>query len=85
MGDPDLPVLIGVDELARISGLARQTLYNKVNRQRRGEDVGRFPAPVTLGRRLRFRRADVVQWLAKGDVAAHEDDSAASASGEGCA
>ena len=45
------------DEVSRLTGLARATIYKKVS-------DGSFPAPIRLGRRsVGWRLSDVVAWL----------------------
>lgn len=49
--------LLTVKDLAAITGLAIQTLYN------RHSNGGSLPACMNLGGRLRFRQRDVDSWL----------------------
>lgn len=49
-------VFIPIEEAARLSGLSRRTIYNKV-------ESGDFPKPVKLSeRRIAFVQSEVVSW-----------------------
>lgn len=49
--------LLRVDEVTRITGLARSTIYKMM-------DSGTFPRPLRVGERaVRWRESDVVAWL----------------------
>lgn len=50
--------LLGIDELMRITGLSRVSIYRKVSASRAGQS--RFPIPVSESKeRLRWSAADV--------------------------
>jgi predicted DNA-binding transcriptional regulator AlpA len=62
MGDVELveALLIPDTAAAALAGIARSTLHAL-------RAAGRWgPAPIRLGRALRFRRADVVAWIDAG-------------------
>lgn len=50
--------LLTVDDVAAMTGIARQTLYKW-----RSEKTGKGPTAVVIGRRLRYRREDVDAWI----------------------
>lgn len=51
-------VLLCVDDVAAMTGIARQTLYKW-----RSDGSRRGPRATIIGRRLRYRREDVEAWL----------------------
>jgi excisionase family DNA binding protein len=53
---PRQPLLLTVDEVAQLLGLSRRTVW-------RLRSTGRIPAPVRIGRSVRWRRADVDEWI----------------------
>jgi excisionase family DNA binding protein len=54
------PELLSVRDLATLLGrCSTRHLYRLV-------DTGRMPAPVRLGRLVRWRRAEVLEWIANG-------------------
>ena len=48
--------LLGIQELAEFIGVPRQTIY-------RWRGQGRGPKAAKLGRHLRYRQADIDEWL----------------------
>lgn len=61
--------LLTVDDVAAMTGIARQTIYKW-----RCETPEKAPRAVMIGRRVRFRREDVDDWinsLAEGGSGAH--------------
>ena len=53
------PLLVDVGEAAALLAVSVPTLRRMIS-------AGRTPQPVRLGRLLRFRRADLLQWIADG-------------------
>lgn len=53
------PLLIGVEELARMIGVSERTLWRLVS-------SGRVPAPVRIGRSTRWRLAEIREWIDRG-------------------
>lgn len=51
--------LLNVTELAALTKLGPRTVW-------RFRDEGRLPAPVTLGRCIRWRRSDIEGWIMAG-------------------
>jgi predicted DNA-binding transcriptional regulator AlpA len=51
-----LPPLLGSDEVAQLAGITPAGLRNRVAR-------GDRPRAISVGRRLRFHRGEVVDWL----------------------
>jgi predicted DNA-binding transcriptional regulator AlpA len=52
----DLPPMLGVAELAKLTGLAEATLRNRHHR-------GDPPRAVKAGRRIRYTKRAIVEWL----------------------
>ncbi|MCD4737453.1 MAG: helix-turn-helix domain-containing protein [Bacteroidales bacterium] len=48
--------LLTVDELVELTGLAKQTIYQKVNN-------GTLPNYVKVGRLLRFPKEKIIEWM----------------------
>ena len=49
--------IVRMDEVSKLTGLARATIYKKVN-------DGSFPPPIRLGdRAVGWRMSDIVTWL----------------------
>ena len=49
--------IVRMDEVSKLTGLARATIYKKVN-------DGSFPPPIRLGARaVGWRMSDIVTWL----------------------
>lgn len=53
---PDLPYLMTADELGEFLRRSRRAIYTM-------KDRGQLPRPVRIGRRVLFRRNDVLEWL----------------------
>lgn len=51
--------LIDVSEVSRLLCLSRRKIW-------RMRDAGAMPAPVSIGRAVRWRRVDVAAWIAAG-------------------
>jgi len=51
--------LLDVNEVAELLGISARGTW-------RFRDAGRMPAPVTLGRLIRWRESDLAQWIADG-------------------
>lgn len=51
--------LLRTDDLAARLGLGRATIYRQVA-------AGRLPAPIRIGRAVRWRRAEIEDWVAAG-------------------
>lgn len=51
--------LLTVDDVAAMTGLARQTFYKW-----RSEGNTKGPRAIVIGRRVRYRREDVDAWIA---------------------
>lgn len=52
-------MLLSVGEVSKIVGVCERTIW-------RLKDSGRMPAPVKVGRSVRWRRADIESWIACG-------------------
>ncbi len=52
-------VLIAVTELAELLGVSVRTAWRK-------ESTGHLPAPVRIGGLVRWRRAEIMQWIDDG-------------------
>lgn len=52
----DMPDLLTIDQLADYLELPKSTLYQWRSRQR-------GPRSLTVGRRIRYRKTDVIKWL----------------------
>ncbi|MET7015150.1 helix-turn-helix transcriptional regulator [Uliginosibacterium flavum] len=52
-----MQALLNIKELARCTGLAVQTIYNRLN------TCGDLPPAIRLGRSLRWREEDVEYWI----------------------
>lgn len=65
----DRPVLLDVDDLARMLGLTRRAVYNRRHRRHGGS----LPPATLLGRSLRWRLSDVERWLADQTEATDND------------
>lgn len=53
------PLLIGVQEVARLLGRSERSIWRDV-------DEGRMPPPIHLGGARRWRRAEIHNWVAAG-------------------
>lgn len=51
--------LIDVNEVARLLHIGARTLW-------RFRDMGKIPAPIKIGRAVRWRAADISAWIADG-------------------
>ena len=56
---PDAGILVDVAEVAKICGLSRSAFYKLVS-------SGRAPKPIKLGRASRWRRQEIIDWIAAG-------------------
>ncbi len=56
--EPSVPVLLTADEMADLLRTSRTAIYAMVAR-------GQLPGVVRVGRRVLFRRVDVMRWLAE--------------------
>lgn len=52
-------VLISVDVLASMIGLSPRTVWRQLS-------AGRIPTPLRIGANVRWRRSDIVDWIASG-------------------
>ena len=69
MPDTDTPpaLLLSRDEVGALLGVTGTTVKRLTDPERRAAEDDPFPAPVKVwsGARLRWRRADVEEWLAR--------------------
>jgi excisionase family DNA binding protein len=56
--EKDLPLLLTADEMAQLLRTSRQVIYNMVSKFQ-------LPGVVRVGRRVLFRRGEVLGWLQK--------------------
>lgn len=56
-----LPLLLDTEQLARITGFAEQTIRHWANKTRPAP-LG-WPEPVKVGRAVRYRTIDIIQWV----------------------
>jgi excisionase family DNA binding protein len=59
--EDDLPLLLTVDEMAKLLRTSRQVIYNKVSQFK-------LPGVTRVHRRVLFRRAAVLEWLSENSV-----------------
>lgn len=57
---PELPLMIGVSEFCRLTSISRSLYFEKKAAGRIG------PSEVKIGRKILFRRAEVVDWTNAG-------------------
>jgi excisionase family DNA binding protein len=57
--DPALPLVLSAGDLARELGISTRTI-------RRLDLEGKLPAPVRIGRAVRWPRQIIVEWIAAG-------------------
>ncbi len=55
----DAPLLIASEEVARLMGISKRTLWRLL-------DAGKVPQPVRIGRNTRWRLSEVSGWIEKG-------------------
>jgi excisionase family DNA binding protein len=55
----DILTLATVDDVRAIIGCSRRHIYSLI-------DAGRMPAPIRLGRLIRWDRASLAAWIADG-------------------
>ncbi len=56
---PDAPALLDARATAALIGVSSRSVY-------RLADAGKMPRPVRLGRLVRWRRADLDDWIGRG-------------------
>ena len=57
--DESEPLLIAADDVARMMGVSPRTVWRLLS-------SGQLIAPLRLGGNTRWRRAEVIEWIAKG-------------------
>ena len=63
-----LPLLLDTELLAHVTGFAEQTLRHWANKTRKPPHG--WPEPVRIGRNVRYRTAEILEWIALGCPAA---------------
>lgn len=66
MSSEELPVLLTVDETARLLAVRPRTIWRWLSRSR-------IPEPVRPGGSTRWRRTDIEAWIAKGCPSPKDD------------